>query len=167
MQDDSYLESYISTIGVDFVSNSSACALCVSIMYLYVHQPSYAHVHVLSLIGQGIAEFGHCSWPPLANQINPWEQFIIVTSKCCWMSWQSEIFSWFVWGQKIRTVELDGKTIKLQIVSIFCHFSFAVHNTSWYPFWQLTWTSLFPVTSIYSDYCTITAAVLAAVWSTE
>jgi hypothetical protein len=51
MQDDSYLESYISTIGVDFVSNSSACALCVSIMYLYVHQPSYAHVHVLSLIG--------------------------------------------------------------------------------------------------------------------
>jgi GTPase SAR1 family protein len=51
MQDDSYLESYISTIGVDFVSNSSACALGVSIMYLYVHQPSYAHVHVLSLIG--------------------------------------------------------------------------------------------------------------------
>jgi hypothetical protein len=51
MQDDSYLESYISTIGVDFVSNSSACALCVSIMYLYVHHPSYAHVHVLSLIG--------------------------------------------------------------------------------------------------------------------
>jgi GTPase SAR1 family protein len=68
---------------------------------------------------------------------------------------------------KIRTVELDGKTIKLQIVSIFCRFSFALHNTSWYPFWQLTWTSLFPVSSIYSDYCTITAAVLAAVSSTE
>lgn len=70
-QDDSYLESYISTIGVDFVSN------------YFIH---YGLV-----------------WLLCENQL----ELIL----CCIM-------------QKIRTVEQDGKTIKLQIVSLYSMFPY-------------------------------------------
>ena len=65
VQDDSYLDSYISTIGVDFVSLFSYITLLL------------------------------------------WDK---ITSVFCNM----------IICQKIRTVEQDGKTIKLQIVSL-CH----------------------------------------------
>ena len=70
-QDDSYLESYISTIGVDFVSS------------LYVKC--------------GFVKLSVYAWVPFYEMLN-----IIV-----------------IWLQKIRTVELDSKTIKLQIVRSF------------------------------------------------
>lgn len=66
MQDDSYLDSYISTIGVDFVRAQNIC------------------IHKIHL--------------------TLWKELIV----WCLKFWQ-----------KIRTVEQDGKTIKLQIVS-FC-----------------------------------------------
>ena len=62
MQDDTYTESYISTIGVDFVSQRGAC-----------EGLSMAMAYIISVL------------------------------------------------QKIRTVELDGKVIKLQIVSSTAH----------------------------------------------
>lgn len=79
-QDDSYLESYISTIGVDFVSDQSIDALCT--VYQLQHRNS-------------------CNY-----------------FTCSLM-------------QKIRTVEQEGKTIKLQIVS-FCnaHYGFVMNIRS-------------------------------------
>lgn len=63
IQDDSYLDSYISTIGVDFVRAQNTC---------------------------------------IQNILLIWTELIVSTLK---------------FWQKIRTVEQDGKTIKLQIVS--------------------------------------------------
>ena len=67
-QDDSYVDSYISTIGVDFVSFFLSLCFCLLL------SGDFKDVQTSSLV-----------------------EFVVL--------------------QKIRTVELDGKTIKLQIVS--------------------------------------------------
>ena len=80
IQDDAYVDSYISTIGVDFVS-----------------------LAVISLT--------HLAF---------WLLFL--------SSIDASAFVWFAPLQKIRTLEMDGKTIKLQIVSTQIGRSFSFHN---------------------------------------
>ncbi|KAL3788352.1 hypothetical protein HJC23_009158, partial [Cyclotella cryptica] len=84
--DDTYTESYISTIGVDFVS------LIIWVIILYRSLSQNGRV---ALLGDGYKKrpnlFGLTNFPFLRLFLN-----LIVE-------------------QKIRTIELDGKTIKLQI----------------------------------------------------
>lgn len=104
MQDDSYLDSYISTIGVDFVRPISS--------------------HTLRNICVSIYSF--------------WQREVCIT-------WSlSFLISVFLFLQKIRTVEQDGKTMKLQIVWVHwssflfprdlmmfysCHYILSDHGT--------------------------------------
>lgn len=102
MQDDSYSDSYISTIGVDFVS----------IFYVFLYLFIYLEYGVSVLF-----------FIPLV--------------------------------QKIRTVEQDGKTIKLQIVSLL-HLAtpFLLYLWESYHFSGAKWALLFNLFSFrYSFHC--------------
>lgn len=89
-QDDTYTESYISTIGVDFVSAARARAALGWPRALRGRPRCVAAGAAVAVVG--------CAW-------------------CVRTAPAADHLTSTPLSQKIRTVELDGKVIKLQIVS--------------------------------------------------
>lgn len=96
MQDDTYTESYISTIGVDFVSIQEALSRCNECCCTAVRE---------------------CGWKGKPDAFDTCSCTVVcaVTSATLLISQPPCLAPACL--QKIRTVELDGKVIKLQIVS--------------------------------------------------
>lgn len=107
LQDDTFTDSYISTIGIDFVSKTHTYMApsftpCCKMFCICVHQD------------------GHRKWLLTLYQPD--------------FSCLSTVPNFVLFPQKIRTVELDGKTIKLQIVS---HYTLLPRwNTDVSPSWH-------------------------------
>ena len=120
--DDTYTESYISTIGVDFVSCTPCPPLAVGAWLSSLHRwrVSVGLRHRTPAVSWLAAE----PWFPRALASSP--SLLVLRRRaqpCTWKSNHSpgRAPPW----QKIRTIQLDGKTIKLQIVRQITLLSFA------------------------------------------
>ena len=112
--DDTYTESYISTIGVDFVSCTPCPPLAVGawLSSLPCSRVSVGLRHRTPAVSWLAAE----PWFPRALASSP-SLLVLRRREPSPATWKSNHSPWRAppW-QKIRTIQLDGKTIKLQIV---------------------------------------------------